>query len=142
MVGTQSIPKISLTPLHHLDLWYKPGWMQRHLHQIHAVWSCAAVVLLQSSMCCVFRKAHLNTSVVMSGYLNYCCLPIFSPFFFRTFSVNTWEDCVGKSAVSKIRRAGHLGPTNIPCSRSLSSRFWCSVWTWWNNKLSWPCLND
>ncbi len=34
--------------------------------------------LSQGSMCCVFRDGILNTFVVTSGYLSYCCLSIIS----------------------------------------------------------------
>ncbi len=49
-------------------------WPERH-----PVWSSAAGVhLLQGSMCCVFRDGILQTLVVTSGYLSYCCLSIIS----------------------------------------------------------------
>ncbi len=43
------------------------------------MWSSAAGAhLLQGSMCCVFRDGILQTLVVTSGYLSYCCLSIIS----------------------------------------------------------------
>jgi len=44
------------------------------LVRLHA----AVANLLQDSTCCVFRDALLQTSVVKSGYLSYCCLFISS----------------------------------------------------------------
>ncbi len=94
-------------------------WQERH-----PVWSSAAVThLLQGLMCCVFRDDILQTLVVTSGYLSYCCLSIISnqsvhspltsdinkafsstqlPFtgyflFFGPFSVNSRDGCVWKS---------------------------------------------
>ncbi len=49
-------------------------WQERH-----PVWSSAAGAhLLQGSTCCVFRDGILQTLVVTSGYLSYCCLSIIS----------------------------------------------------------------
>ncbi len=49
-------------------------WPERH-----PVWSSAAGVhLLQGSTCCVFRDGVLQTLVVTSGCLSYCCLSIIS----------------------------------------------------------------
>ncbi len=51
-------------------------WQERH-----PVWSSAAVAhLLQGLTCCAFRDGILNTLVVTSGYLSYCCLSINSAF--------------------------------------------------------------
>ncbi len=85
------------------------------------MWSSAAVAhLLQGSTCCVFKDSILNTLVVTSGYLSYCCLSItsiqsaHSPLtsdinkvfsstqlplagyflFFRPFSLNPRDGCV------------------------------------------------
>ncbi len=50
------------------------SWQERH-----PVWSSAAVAhLLQGSTYCAFRDGILNTLVVTSGYLSYCCLSIIS----------------------------------------------------------------
>ncbi len=47
------------------------SWQER------PVWSSAAVAhLLQGSTCCAFRDGILQTLVVTSGYLSYCCLSI------------------------------------------------------------------
>ena len=88
------------------------------------MWSSAAVAHLPQGLTCwAIRDALLHTSVVMSGYLSYCCLSIspnqsdhspltsginkaFSPtellltgyfLFFRPFSVNPRDGCAGKS---------------------------------------------
>ncbi len=48
-------------------------------HERHPVWSSAAGAhLFQGSTCCVFRDGILQTLVVTSGYLSYCCLSIIS----------------------------------------------------------------
>ncbi len=94
-------------------------WPERH-----PVWSSAAGAhLLQGSTCCTFRDGILQTLVVTSGYLSYCCLSIISnqsvhsPLtsdinktfylhnwcsldifsFFGPFSVNPRDGCVWKS---------------------------------------------
>ncbi len=95
------------------------NWQERH-----PVWSSAAVAhLLQGSTCCAFRDAILNTLVVTSGYLSYCCLSIISNqsahspltsdinkafsstqlpltgyfLFLGPFSINPRDDCAWKS---------------------------------------------
>ncbi len=109
------------------------SWQERH-----PVWCSAAVAhLLQGSTCCVFRDGILHTLVVTSGYLSYCFLSIISNqsahspltseinkafsftqlpcfLFFRPFSVNP---------------STFKAPTTVPCSKSLKSPFWFSVWT-------------
>ncbi len=78
-------------------------------------------LLLQGSMCCVFRDGILHTLIITSGYLSFCCLSIISNqsahspltstrhfrphichsldifFFPRAFSVNPRDGCAWRS---------------------------------------------
>ena len=79
---------------------------------------------------CVFRDALLHTTVLMCGYLHYCCLSAFLP------------ENPRRSAVTEILKPPRLAPIIIQWSKLLRSHFFPILTFGLNNSwASWPSLH-